>query len=362
MRSLTPEELQSFVYDGYVVLRDIVPRSSVEAARRTFYQSLGTSLAEYQRIVGSFAKHMNSERDGDELSEKAVAANSLTLLGRHPDICDLVDEETDVRTLIEQALGGPVHGFQFAQMATRFPTEPSDSVTESGYRDKDIPFFGWHGHLDGLWNGSTPPHQDLTKSMSKKAWEQWNQQKGRNGVQRTYPGTGANITNFTALLGIPLSDQSREGVGNLGLLKGAHHPITRFFRHQREHGGPLGPDGPGWERLHREAPNGSGLRHYPDQVREQFKHGAQYTSDGRLWPKPSLIELSLGDAVLTLHAVPHSASRCEGSEPRVMAYFRLTSRERPDHARFNYISGLCDCWHEWKGIRNVVNEILDPSS
>ena len=362
MRSLSPEELQSFVEDGYVVLRDIVPRSVVETARRTFYRSIQTSLTQYQRLIGSLVQDSEDGSDKDTLRERANLASSWMRLGRHPDFCNLVNEDTDVRKLVEQAMGGPVYGFQFSQVATRFPTEPSESVTESGYRDKDIPFYGWHGHLDGLWNGSKAPHQDLTRPMSEKEWKQWNQDKGRNGVQRTYPGTGTNITNFTALLGIPLSDQSREGVGNLGLLRGAHHPISSFFRYQRSQGGPLGPDGPGWERLHREAPNGSGLRHYPEQVREQFDDEAEYTSDGRMWPKPSLIELSLGDAVLVLHAVPHSASRCEGSEPRIMAYYRISSRERPEGARANYIDGLCDCWHEWKGIRDSVHEILATSS
>lgn len=362
MRSLSPEELQSFVTDGYVVLRGVIPRSAVESARRTFYKSIQTSLSQYQRLIGSLIANAERDSDTDKLKERATLASSWMRLGRHPDICNLAGEDSEVRVLIEQAIGGPVYGLQFAQVATRFPTEPSDSVTESGYRDKDIPFYGWHGHLDGLWNGSKSPHQNLTRPMSREEWKQWNQERGRNGVQRTYPGTGTNLTNFTALLGIALSDQSSEGVGNLGLLRGAHHPVSRFFRYQRSQGGPLGPDGPGWGRIHREAPNRSGLRHYPEQVREQFEEEAKYTHDGRMWPKPSLIKLTLGDAVLVLHAVPHSASRCEGNEPRIMAYYRITSRERPDNSRTNYIEGLCDCWHEWKGIRNPVNEILAASS
>lgn len=362
MQSLSPEELQSFAHDGYVILRDIVPRSAVKSARRTFYRTMGTSLKEYQKLIGTLAENGKNDCNKKELDERQALATSWMRLGLHSDVSNLVSENSKVRTLIEQAMGSPVYGFQFAQLATRYPTQPSDSVTESGYRDKDIPFFGWHGHLDGLWNGSSAPHQDLTKSMSNQEWKKWNQEKGRNGVQRTYPGTGTNLTNFTALLGIPLSDQSNEGVGNLGLLRSAHRPISQFFRYQRDLGGPLGPDGPGWERLHREAPNGSGLRHYPEQVREQFTVGAKFTSDGRMWPRPSLMKLSLGDAVLALHAVPHNASRCEGSEPRIMAYYRITSRERPEKERFNFIEGLCDCWHEWKGIRSTVNEILAASS
>lgn len=362
MRRLSREELHSFIRDGFVVLKDIVPRSMVNSARRAFFKSVGRTLGQHQRGMQSTRKDPQKENTKERLQENAVQTPAMANIGLHTDICNLVADGSDIRALIEHAVGDAVHGLQFAQVAARFPTEPSESVTESGYRDRDIPFFGWHGHLDGLWNGSTSPHQNLDRSMTNEEWNLWSQKKGRNGVLRTYPGTGTNLTNFTALLGIPLSDQSREGVGNLGLLRSAHEPVSRFFRYQRAQGGPLGPDGPGWERLDREAPNGSGLRHYPEQVRDQFRQEAKFTSDGRMWPKPSLIRMELGDAVLALHAVPHSASRCEGSEPRVMAYYRITSRSRPEKARFNYIDGLCDCWQEWKGIQDTVREIQATSS
>ena len=47
--------------------------------------------------------------------------------------------------------------------------------------------------------------------------------------------------------------------------------IEAFFKMQLEKGGPFGPDGPGWPRENNQAPNGHGLRHYPDAVREAFK-------------------------------------------------------------------------------------------
>ena len=183
----------------------------------------------------------------------------------------------------------------------------------------------------------------------------WNRDMGRNGVLRTYSDHGVNVLNYTALLGIPLSDQMAEGSGNLGLLRGAHHAIARFFKYQSDEGGPLGADGPGWERLDTEAPNYSGLRHYPQQVREQFTEGAAYTSDGRMWPKPELIKLKPGDAVLSLHAVSHGATRLEGFAPRLMAYFRLLSSARSNSNPGIYADALCDCWLEWKGMREVVS-------
>ena len=255
---------------------------------------------------------------------------------------------------ITEALGHAVHEPRGAQLATIFPHEFSNGMNEAGYPNSDVPFYGWHGHLDGLWNGAAPVHQRTDRAMNEAELVRWNRDPARNGVRRTYPG-GINVLNFTALLGIPLSNQMFEGAGNLGLLRGAHHPISEFFRYQRDAGGPLGPDGPGWERIDTSAPNFSGLRHYPEQVREQFTDGAEYTSDGRIWPKPTLIKVKPGDAVLTLHAVPHGSTRLEGNSPRLMAYFRLVSVAR-DQSKFGTSAdALCDCWFEWEGMRELAS-------
>ncbi len=329
--TLSAQQIESFVRDGYLVLPDIISQQAVSKAQR--------ALVEVRR-------------NGDDESRRSAQAATR----------ELVTEGTQARELVESAMGGTARGWEFAQIAIRQPSKPSDQITESGYPDRVIPFFGWHGHLDGLWNGASAPHQHTSRPMDDTEWAAWSKAKGRNGVMKTYPGTGTNMVHFTALLGIPLSSQTRDGVGNLGLLRGAHHPVAEFFRYQRDQGGPLGPDGPGWERLHRDAPNGYGLRHYPDQVRRIFTQEAAYTDDGHLWPKPDLIKMEIGDAVLTLHAIPHSASRCETDEPRVMAYFRLTSGKRPKTAGSNYPDALCDCWLEWDGIRSEVQEILRAGS
>lgn len=87
---------------------------------------------------------------------------------------------------------------------------------------------------------------------------------------------GTSIANFTCLVGVALSDQSLEGSGNLGVLKGAHRHMSEFFRWQRknsnnEHPVVLGPEGPGWPRENEHAPNKHGLVHYPPVVRRKFK-------------------------------------------------------------------------------------------
>ena len=87
--------------------------------------------------------------------------------------------------------------------------------------------------------------------------------------------------------------------------------MEEFFRMQDESGGPMGPGGPFWPREDRNAPNGHGVRHYPDFVREDAaaREGAEYTTDGKMWPKPTEVRLAPGDAAIILYHVPHNATR-----------------------------------------------------
>ncbi len=346
---MTPEEKQSFYDDGFVILRDIVPPEVVTRAIRTLYGDLS---AIWHASMSPKQSGDKSESTADTVLQEAVA--NAKRAGTNPSILELVNQDSELMRSINEALGHAVVGIRGAQLATIFPHKIGNQINEAGYPNEEVPFYGWHGHLDGLWNGAAPVHQRVDRPMNEEERARWNRDPARNGVRRTYPG-GINILNFTALLGIPLSDQSVEGAGNLGLLRGAHHPISEFFRYQRDAGGPIGPDGPGWERIDSDAPNFSGLRHYPDQVREQFTEGAGHTTDGRIWPKPTLIKVKPGDAVLTLHAVPHGATRLEGHSPRLMAYFRLVSTARDQSRPESSVDALCDCWCEWEGMRELAS-------
>lgn len=318
--ALTKAQKQAFYRDGFVVLRNVVAAPMVGAARRRIFAALGGAPVRGDADV--FADLFNG---------------------------------TDLFAIVSEALG-PIEPARGAQIATRFPADPSDRVNEAGYADRDTPFHGWHGHLDGLWNGAAPVHQDVEAPMTAEQLAAWNEEPSRNGCRLTYPELNANIRNFAALVGVALSDQMQEGSGNVGLLKGAHHRMERFFQEQRAAGGPLGPDGPGWKRIDGEAPNRQGLRHYPEAVREAFAADAARTADGRLWPKPTLLRMAPGDAALVLHAVPHSATRVEGTEPRLMAYFRITPKSRPEANRAVHPDALCDIWREWPGMAEVVAE------
>jgi len=334
-QGLTLAEKRAFHRDGFVILPGFVDRARVDVARRLIF----TNLARPRPDPTS-----PSTKDPDA----AAAVNPAV----SPEIVGLFND-TGLRELIEEAMG-PVDAARACQLASRFPSDPSGRVNESGYPDRDTPFLGWHGHLDGLWNGATPIHQDLDRPMTQQEADDWNREPSRNGCRKAFPELGANLRNFTALVAVALSDQTTEGAGNVGVLKGAHRDMERFFRAQRAAGGPLGPDGPNWERIHRGAPNGCGLRHYPDAIREAFADNAARTPDGKLWPRPTLLRLAPGDVAIILHALPHSATRVTGSEPRLMAYFRVSPNTRPEPNRAVYPDALCDIWHEWPGMADVV--------
>ena len=170
-----------------------------------------------------------------------------------------------------------------------------------------------------------------------------------NGALKYHPDHNANIACFTALVGIALSDQAVEGTGNLGLLKGGHHQMEAFFRWQREQGGPLGPEGPGWPRVNETAPNKHGLIHYPNTIKDAYLQDAVTSNNGYVWPKPTFMKLRPGDAVIVHWATPHGGSRVLGADPRLMVYFRILV-ERPQAFRKVYPDAMCDNWLEWLGM------------
>ena len=334
---MTPDRLslrqkRSLYRDGFVVLPGLIDQDHVVAARRLILEERDRSRA---------------PKSKEPKPQKSHPGQSPVMLGLFND--------TPLKRIIEEALG-PVNAPSGCQLAIRRPAAPGDHVNEAGYRDRDTPFLGWHGHLDGLWNGATRIHQDTDRAMTSEEAEAWNREPSTNGCLKTHPDLGVNIRNFAALIAVSLSDQTTEGSGNLGVLRGAHHGIERLFQHQRDAGGPLGPDGPNWERIDQDAPNGCGLRHYPDAVRAAYEKDAAKTRDGKLWPKPTLLRLAPGDAAIVLHAVPHSATRVAGGKPRLMAFFRITPLARPERNRVVYPDALCDIWREWPGMADVVAE------
>jgi hypothetical protein len=266
---LSREQLRRFYQDGFLIIPDAVPQPLVARAR---------ALAD--------------EPGGEEQQQALADLFNRGLL--KPAAQQLVGGSADRESVLRPISSG--------QNAKRPPEPLSVRKEESGYPYDQVPWFNWTGHMDGLWSGGGPILQERGDDPSE-----WYRDAGTNGTPKECPVPGdlqANILNFTLLAGVALSDQLEDGAGQLGLLKGAHHVIREVYEKQAAAGGPIGPAGPGWEREHTEAPNGHGLRYYPDEVREAFASTAATTPDGRLWPRPEIVRLKAGDGVLVLHETP----------------------------------------------------------
>lgn len=342
-RQLTWQQKVELFRDGYTVMRGAVPMPLVDRAKAAIDGTNATAVKHDEEI----------EFEQINLNRRAKTASAV---GSSPEITDLFNRSALLTTL-NSAIGAvaPATG---AQIALTFPTQPSRKCMQSGWPEADIPHRGWAGHLDGVWNGGTPaPQYHDDPGFDEHAFV--NNAKGVNGCAKCV-STGLNLSNYTCLVGVSLSDQSMPGCGNLGLLKGAHHIMEQFFRVQHQHGGPLGPGGPLWPRFDKNSQNGWGVRHYPDFVRDSFREGAAYTADGKMWPKPTEVLLQPGDAVLALFHVPHNATRNEGAVngPRYQLYFRVTNARRAQHENQDEgapnaaQSALMDLWSDWHGLQD----------
>ena len=159
-----------------MILRDLVPQASVVAARRAVNSAIG---AAYHSSVRPLRPHELEKVGEDPRAALASAA------GAAPEVTGLLNE-TAVREAVEDALGRPIPDAATGQVALLFPntainlSNPSPQTEESigqvGYANKDIPFFGWSGHLDGMWSGGTPPPQ----TAEEVDWDEWYSEPGTN--------------------------------------------------------------------------------------------------------------------------------------------------------------------------------------
>jgi hypothetical protein len=345
---VTAEQAKKFVRDGFVCLPGAVPEDAAMEARRLLFERMGRLRdAAAHTVFGKRDKRRNAPGLKEALIGAFGSAGSDVFMG--------LFEESGLKKTVERAVGGKLLPMTGVQIATLFPADSAGETNEAGYLNRDTPHHGWVGHLDGLWNGGTQVPRAGTNIRGKHL-AAWRREPSTNGMVREFAQHNANLANFTALVGVALSDQRREGSGNLGLLRGAHKHMAAVFRTQREHGGPLGPDGPGWPREHGEAPNRHGLRHYPEAVRKQYERGATRSADGHYWPRPTLMKLNVGDAVIVHSLTPHSATMVTtGVEPRMMLYFRCTAARRPKNNHRVYPAALCDALLEWRGVRRMLD-------
>ena len=247
---LTEEQKQTFFEQGFVKLPGAVPRELVDTALRAINSS-----------VGSNGMHP------DELTRFRAQSYCPELQGS-PAITDLLTA-SPVWSMAESAIGpGKIKPVKGGQIALRFPsmTPPAEP----------------RPHLDGMY---TPT----------------------NGVKE---GT---IANFTALVGIMLSDLPQPNAGNLALWPGTHQRFETYFRE-------LGPQ--------------SLLEGMPPIELPPYQ---QVTGKA-------------GDAVICHYQLAHGITGNGSPHIRYAIYFRLF---HADHDQVHW-ECMTDIWREWEGMRDVV--------
>jgi hypothetical protein len=358
LRKLTDDEKRRFYADGYVIVRQAVPKALVEAARN--------------RIRGA------------ERGENLWMDTALT---------DLVNR-SDLTPVLNDALGrfDPPSACQVGILKRRDPGESFNSV---GYRDCDMPYFGAELHMDGNITIRSP--QEPMEGTPEEIYRRHIASGPLGDIGRCAEVMGHNHTplfqdpemtlslgSFNAFLFVCLNDQTEEGRGQTMVLPRSHHASENFFQWQRAQNGCIGPEGPGWSRLDSKAQNRCGMVYMPDTMRDAFTNADSLTTpDGRRWPKPTPVLMEPGDACIATYHILHSGSRNErGTESRKNIIFRIRNKSRqpgqvltgisdhPDRGWsgewLEYEPGnnpwersknaLCDQWAEWEGMTEAVAE------
>ena len=247
---LTQAQKQSLYDNGFVKLPGIVPKEIVHAALRAINSSLGSE--------GMHPDHLTRFR----------AQSYCPELQGSPEITNLLNE-TPVWSLAESAIGpGKLKPVTRGQIALRFPTMEPPAEPRP--------------HLDGMY---TPT----------------------NGVRE---GT---IANFTALVGIMLSDLPQGYAGNLAVWPGTHHRFETYFR----------------------------------------QHGPQSLLEGMPsieMPEPEQITGQAGDAVLCHYQLAHGIAGNGSPHIRYAIYFRLLHL---DHDNLHW-ECMTDIWREWEGMQEIA--------
>ena len=255
---LTPAQKREFYERGYVKLPGVVPAEMVHNARRAINAYIG-----------------QNGMDPNELT-KYRAQSYCPGLGGEPIITDLYNA-TPIKDCAESAIGaGKVKPVGYGQIALRFPA--MDPPREPG------------PHIDGMY---TPT----------------------NGVKE---GT---IANFTALVGVFLSDLPDPYAGNFTVWPGTHRIFERYFR---EHG----PESllQGMPKVELPAP-------------EQFVGQA-------------------GDAALVHYQLAHGIAGNGSPNIRYGIFFRLS---HVDHERYHW-ECMTDIWKEWEGMWDVAGNREDAAA
>ncbi len=347
---LSFEEKQEFKADGFVVVPQAVPRAVAERARGLITRSLPKNerrllappeLATHEHVLALF-------------QDSCLPELMRRTMGPFPDV---------ISCQIAVTPGGDLLG-------------------------------GRPGtHIDGSWSGPIPKDAAEIEPVRGRPLDaatyfgEDDELRGTNDGQLWQnPERTISLGSYTALVGICLNDQTKPGGGQLGVMRGMHEVAEEAFRRQRDAGGVIGPEGPGWPRIVATEDGGTMFNGIPDLVRERGMRAAEGIAPTEQWPWPELTPVLMepGDAVVALHSLPHTPTPNMSSDARMNVYFRLRRwrEDNPhentrrlghgvsDHLDRGYygqwleypdsydpwktsVDFMCDHWSEWDGMQNV---------
>jgi len=248
---LSLEQKQQMFEHGYVKLPSIVPRDRVDAALRAINASLGANGIDPAKLTTFRAQTYTPE------------------LRDTPAITELLNN-TPLWAVAESAIGsGQIKPVKGGQIALRFP------VPEEPTKPRP--------HIDGMYSPT-------------------------NGVKE---GT---ISNFTALVGVLLSDLPGPDRGNFTVWPGSHRLFEEYFR----------------------------------------SHGAHALLEGMPkveLPEPVQVTGKAGDAFLVHYQLAHGIAGNGSADIRYAIFFRL---HHVDHEQVHW-ECMTDIWREWAGMSEVLS-------
>ena len=284
--TLSIEEKRTLKRDGFVILKDAVSPEIVARAKELIHQ-------DPKRIVHGDVASINNL-----YNESALREIMLEAMGPHTK---------------------PIN----AQVAVTLP-HFADAVV----RRPASSVFHPQAHVDGGWAGQCPMSRSeiLASGATLETW-------GSDGdPQSMGPAGGAPlwqdrertvaIGSYTALVGVCLNDQRKPGKGQFSVRRGAHEAVEAFFRHQRELGGSIGGGGPDWPRLQPMGDEGAFAGIMPEKMVDSYPE-TRFESDSWPWPELTPTLMNEGDAVIALHALPHTATPNLSEDPRMNVFFRI---------------------------------------
>lgn len=349
---LSDTEKHLLYRDGYVVLKNAIPAQMVQDA---------------SALIAS-----NPHNDGfaNNRDARTVSLYNDSILAQ------VLDEAMGPHTR-------PVSGF----VASTQPGQ-SDAVVGRRFEAGKIPTP--QCHVDGGWAGLCPMSRTelLASGQSLHTWgidedPRWMGPAGGAPLWQD-PDRRLAIGSFTAFVGVCLNDQTVPGKGQVAFRRGAHEAVEAFFKMQRAQGGPLGGGGPLWPRLVPIGKDKAAAGVMPDALVESYPDNP-CDIEGWPWPELTPLLLDAGDAFISLHSLPHTATPNLSDDPRINVYFRIR-RFRPDNPHegnrrvgwgvsdhpdrtlsgdfLDYPEGydpyqtsidrLCDHWSEWDGMHHIV--------